>query len=96
MITRFKGDNYPITATLKVNHIVKDITGATVTFSYMEKTTLKSIIGTITDAPNGIVKFYPTAEDFQVVDNFSFNIKRAQDGYIYTHIKDTLSIENDI
>lgn len=96
MITRVRGDNYPITATIKLNGTIVDLTGAIVTFSYYESTNVRTIAGTITTPSNGIVTFLPSASDFQLVGNFPFDIQRVQGGYTYTHLKGSITITDDV
>lgn len=96
MLVRVRGDSYPIKTTIKVNGSPIDLTGAILTFSYREGSTLHTINGRITDAINGIVEFFPSASDFQTVGSFPFDIQRNQGGYTYTHKKDMLVILDDV
>lgn len=94
--SRIRGDNYPITATIKVNGELIDLTGSTMTFSYKsDSETKRSIIGTLT-GNKGEVEFYPAAEDLQVAGKYLFDIQREIGGIISTHLRGTMLLEDDI
>jgi hypothetical protein len=97
-INRIRGDNYAIIATLKVNGTAVDLTGSTVTFSYVKSgtTTPTSIDGLITDVANGVVQFLPSATDFQEVGTYRYDIQRVTGGIKTTHVIGQLSIEDDV
>jgi len=94
--SRVRGDNYPITATIKVNGKLIDLTGSIMTFSYKSNSEAKrSINGTLTQN-KGEVEFYPAAEDFQVAGKYQFDIQREIGGIISTHLRGTMLLEDDI
>jgi hypothetical protein len=97
-IKRTRGDNYAIIATLKVNGYAVDLTGSTVTFSYVKSgtTTPSSIDGLITDAANGVVQFLPSVTDFQEVGTYLYDIQRVSSGIKTTHALGQLIIEDDV
>jgi hypothetical protein len=98
-ITRYRGDTYPISATIKVNGEPIDITGSTIVFSFsdLEDTpTIISINGVLEDPENGIVRFDPSPTDFDTVGTYKYDIQRTQDGYISTHAVGRLEIVGDI
>jgi len=97
-IKRVRGDNYPIEATLKVNGVAVDLTGSTVTFSYLKSgaTTAVSISGTITNAPAGKVQFLPLSTDFIEVGTYKYDIQRVASGITTTHVIGQLIIEDDV
>ncbi len=94
--SRIRGDNYPITATIKVNGELIDLTGSTMTFSYKSGSEAKkSIDGSLT-ANKGEVEFYPDATDFQIAGQYLFDIQREIGGIISTHLRGTMLLEEDI
>jgi hypothetical protein len=97
-IKRTRGDNYAIIATLKVNGAAIDLTGSTVTFSYVKigTTTPASIDGLIMDAVNGVVQFLPSVTDFQEVGTYLYDIQRVSSGIKTTHVVGQLIIEDDV
>lgn len=95
-MVRYRGDSYPFEAIIKMNGIVVDLTDATVTFSYKEKSTVRKIAGVITSAVEGKVEFVPTATDFQVSGTYQYDIQRSQNGFVYTHGRGTIQILDDI
>ena len=98
-ITRVRGDNYPIVVTLKVNGVAIDLTGSVIKLSYKNKSgdvTTSQIVGTITDALNGVVEFHPLATDFTVAGQYIYDIQREFSGTITTHILETLTLIDDV
>lgn len=97
-IKRTRGDTYPMTATLKVNGVVVDLTGSAVTFGYIKDgdTASKTIGGVISDAINGVVQFTPTAEDFTIAGTFKYDIQRVTGTVKTTHLKGQLILEDDV
>ena len=95
-MTRVRGDNYPLTATITLDDTAFDITDSLVKFSYKnESNEVKTIVGLPTNTVGG-VSFIPTATDFLVTGVFSFDIQRITDAYTYTHVKGTLIIDGDV
>jgi hypothetical protein len=98
-ITRVRGDNYPIEAIIQVNGVaVNLLVGDVITFTYLLSggTTPVTIAGTITDAENGIVSFYPSGTDFTTVGSYAYDIQRVSNGIKTTHIIDKMKITDDI
>lgn len=98
LITRVRGDNYPILATLQINGaaVLLDVADV-ITFTYTNDTfPVTSIIGTITDAPLGKVSFFPAVTDFLVTGSYSYDIQRVSNGIKTTHIIDKLKLIDDI
>ena len=98
-ITRVRGDNYPIEAILTINKAPINLTGATVSFSYIKTNpigTAKTINGTIVDAPNGKVMFSPTSTDFSEAGSFKYDIQHTLNGITTTHLLGVLILEDDI
>ncbi len=95
--SRVRGDDYPITAIIKVDGEAIDLSGSTLTFSYENSdNTVKSITGSTT-ATIGEVEFIPNSGvDFIVSGVFTFDIQRVAGGYTYTHLKGTLIIDDDV
>jgi len=98
IITRVRGDNYPIEATLKVNGTAVNLAGSTVTFSYIKdgSQTSQSIAGVIISAVAGTVQFLPTVTDFIEDGKYRFDIQRLSSGIKTTHTIGELIIQNDI
>jgi hypothetical protein len=97
-INRIRGDNYAVIAVLKVNGNAVDLTGSTVTFSYVKTgmTAPATINGLITNAVKGVVKFLPTITDFQEVGTYKYDIQRVASGIKTTHAIGELDIEDDV
>lgn len=98
MLMRVRGDLYPIEATLSINGVAVDLSGATVKFSYVKEggKLSKSIVGVITDAPLGKVRFQPVAGDFSEAGEFMFDIEAIVDNIPTTYKIDRLKIKDDI
>jgi hypothetical protein len=81
-----------------VNGAAIDLTGSTVTFSYVKigTTTPASIDGLIMDAVNGVVQFLPSVTDFQEVGTYLYDIQRVSSGIKTTHVVGQLIIEDDV
>jgi hypothetical protein len=96
-LIRFRGDDYPILASIKVDGEAIDLTGSVVTFSYKNSDeAVKSIVGSQT-SNLGEVEFIPlSGVDFQKVGVFAFDIQRVGNGFTYTHLKGTLIIDDDV
>ena len=97
-IKRVRGDNYPVEAILKVNGVVVNLTGSTVTLGYIKTgaTTATSIVGTISDVVNGVVQFLPTGTDFTETGTYRYDIQRVVGGIKTTHVIGQLIIEDDV
>lgn len=96
-IKRVKGDNYPITVSLKLNKSPLDLTGASVVFSYLRDNEVpKTIQGTVEDAVLGKVSFYPTINDFTTAGTYTYDIKHIKDGITTTYIIDQLILDKSI
>ena len=98
-IRRVRGDSYPIQAILKVNGVVVDLTGSTVTMGYVldiAGSVARTIAGTIIDPLLGSVQFNPTAEDFTVAGNFRYDIQRVTGGVKTTHLTGALILDDDV
>ena len=98
MITRYRGDTYPMQWTLQLNGVAVNLTGyLSVTFALNMNGTVITIAGVITDAANGIVTFAPTGTEFDSVGSFICDIQAVDaGGLITTYIKDTLEIVDDV
>lgn len=94
-IKRYRGDTYPIIATLKENSIPVDLTNSTVklTIGYNIPVT---IIGNITDATNGVVQFEFGAAEVAVVGRFKYDIQAETGSYVTTYVKDNFILTDDI
>jgi|FLOH01.1.fsa_nt_gi hypothetical protein len=93
---RYRGDNFPFSATIKLNGQKVDLTGADVKFSYKEGTIVRTILARYDDPTSGVAIFEPSLEDFQKVGTFEYDVQRIQDGFTYTHMRDKIIIEKDI
>lgn len=98
IINRVRGDTYPVEATLKINGLPVNLTGAIVNFSYKKvgDPQIKTILGVHDNSTNGIVVFTPTADDFTIAGTYDFDIERYQDGIKITHIIGRLVLADDI
>lgn len=97
ILKRYRGDTYPIVATLKVNNVAKDLTGATITFSYVSSSQAKkTITGVISDALSGEVMFIPGSEDFQVAGTYNYDIQYRLEDLIVTYDVGTVVLKKDI
>lgn len=98
-LIRTRGDNYPITAFLKINGVATDLTGATVTFSYLKNgggNTVNIINGVIVTALSGEVRFDPTLTDFVVTGEYNFEITAVKGGVRVTYLSGELILTEDI
>ena len=98
-ITRVRGDNYPIVVTLKINGVAIDLTGSVIKLSYKNKrgdVAASQIVGTITNALNGVVEFRPLVTDFTIAGQYIYDIQREFSGIITTHILETLTLIDDV
>ena len=90
-LTRFRGDNEPIVLIVKADGVVADITGSTITLYYADK----SIVGVLTDAPNGKVTFNPSGTDFQTVGQFKYKVVKIDGTIRKTIVKNIIVINDD-
>jgi len=98
MLVRVRGDLYPIEASLSINGEPVNLTGAVVKFGYIRNNTkfANVIIGTVTDAPAGKVRFQPTAGDFKEAGEFTFDIEVTVNDIPTTYKVDRLRIKEDV
>ena len=96
LIKRTRGDNYPITAIIKINGTAVDLNdGSVLTFSFKNDTTpVVSITGVITGTL-GEVTFTPTTE-FDTAGVYIFDIQREVGGVKATHSKGDFILEEDV
>ena len=100
-----RGDDISIAnRTIKLGGVAQDITGwsfrLTVSASQSPADTgaqMFSVTGTLTDAPNGVVDFYPTTEQTDLVGLFYFDIEAYDaDGHRRTWEMDQIVFRQDI
>lgn len=95
-IKRYRGDTYPIIATLSENKTPVDLTGSTIklTISYNTPVT---ITATITDAINGEVRFDFTPADVDTAGTFNYDIQvEDAGGIVTTYVKDIFELTDDV
>jgi len=96
ILTRARGDNYPIQITFKDDNGAVDLSGSVIKFSYKNSTeAVLSITGTNT-VNLGEVEFIPSTSDFLVVGVYSYDVQRVAGGYTTTHLKGTLILDGDV
>jgi len=97
-ITRTRGDNYPIEATIKINGVVVNLTGSVLVFSYIkdDEVTPSAIAGVIVSPTAGTVMFTPTVTDFTKAGTYRYDIQRISGGVVTTHAIDTLILIDDV
>ena len=99
-ITRKRGDNYPIKATIKVNGEAIDLTGSIVTFSFklLEDSTdiPTSIVGDMDLDNIGVITFSPTVEQMDTVGAYKFDIQRVSNSIVATHLSGILLLDDDV
>ena len=95
MITRFRGDNYPLIVTLKENGNPVDLTNATVRLSIGFDTVIV-LTAIITDAVNGVAKFEFPVHSVDKVGRFPYDIEVNDGGYITTYVKDIFELIDDV
>ena len=98
-MTRFRGDTQSMTWNLTINGTEADLTTATsVEYAYNKDTASQVVIvGTITDASKGQVKFDVLDTDFDTKGSFTFDIQVVyNDDTKRTFIKDDLEIIDDV
>lgn len=85
MITRYRGDDYPIQAILAKNGIY-DITGYTFQMStQIDLGTIYTATGTIVDAVNGIVDFTFPVGSVDIAGEGTYDIEGNDGTYTYTY-----------
>lgn len=96
MITRYRGDTYPIRTTLSRNGDY-DISGHTFQMSTQIKNkTLYTASGTIIDANNGIVEFTFPAGSIDVAGTGVYDIEGNDGTYVYTYDKGVFELLDDV
>jgi len=94
-ITRYRGDTYPLTATLGRNGNF-NVTGMTFTIStQINNGAIYSSVGTILDATNGIVRFEFDPAAVNTAGEGIYDIQ-GDDGYIYTYDKGKFILLDDV
>lgn len=100
-----RGDDTPITFTVKENSVVKDITGYTFEFTVnIDKNPPDAtdeqfrVSGVITDAVNGAVEFRPTSANTDLTPKRYFYDVQSIDGsgYKRTLVKGDFHLEQDV
>ena len=94
-ITRYRGDTYPLTATLgrNGNFNIDDMTFTLST--QIGNGTVYASTGTIVDADNGIVKFEWPTGSVDIAGEGVYDIQ-GQDSYIYTYDKGKFTLLEDV
>lgn len=103
-ITRTRGDTRRIRRTVKLAGVAQDITGwsflLTINSEWEPTDTdeqVAQIVGTLTDPTNGIVDFFPQADDVETAGQFYYDIESRDDGgYISTLDKGEFVLLQDI
>lgn len=98
-ITRKRGDNYPIEASIKVNGTPVDITASTMKFSFKLSDgsgTVTTLVGASDANEVGKVTFSPTALAMDVEGQYIFDIQREEGGIVSTHLSGTMLLQGDV
>jgi len=94
-LTRYRGDTYPIYAKLGRNGDY-DITGTTFKMSVqIEDNPIETTTGNPYDLERGIVEFTLPSTVVNTAGSGEYDIQ-GDNGYIYTYVKDTITIVDDI
>lgn len=100
VITRKRGDTYPIVANIKVNGASVDLSGSTVKFSFKPSDNTGSVTtinGVLNTEVVGEVSFTPTALDVGAEGQYLFDVERTDSGgAIATHLSGTLLLQGDV
>ena len=99
IVTRKRGDTYPIQAVIKINGEPIDLTGSDVKFSFKPSDgngSVTTIMGVISSDEVGVVMFTPTVTDFSVSGKYLFDIQRSDGSVIATHLSGILLLEGDV
>ena len=99
IITRKRGDTYPIKAVIKINGEPIDLTGSDVKFSFKPSDgsgSVTTITGVISSGEVGVVMFTPTVTDFSVSGKYFFDIQRSIGSMVATHLSGILLLEDDV
>jgi hypothetical protein len=104
IISRIKGDTYPIV--LEVHRFsdksLANVTGSAFTLSVStdrepaSSTYLFQVVGSIRDAPNGVVEFPISAGNADSLGRYHFDIQIVSAGEIRTVTKGIISFRQDI
>ena len=96
LLERFKGDTYPIEATLTRDG-TWSLSGSTVKMSFeFDDAITHTFTGTITDYGTKTVEFVPTAAAVASARHGMFDIQVDDGTYIATHIRGTVRILEDV
>lgn len=105
LICYARGDTRPITFQRKENGVVFDVSGFTFQFTVnTERDPVNtdneqfSVAGVITDAPNGLYEFRPSAVETDLIpDRYYYDVQQIDGGgFIHTLVKAPFVIEQDI
>ena len=96
-ITRFRGDTYPIIATIKENGLPVDLSGAVakMTIAFKDSPSV-TIVGTILVAAEGSVKFDFAPDVVDNVGKFFYDIQVDSGGYKTTYVKNIINFVQDV
>ena len=95
ILERYRGDTFPIEATLSRNGTWTLVGAVKMTFKF-DDDVLHTFDGTIVSSTDHIVTFIPTAEAIETVRSGIFDIQVNDGSYIYTHLKGTVDIIGDV
>ena len=95
-ITRFRGDTYPLIVTLSENGVPVDLTAVISVKLTISLDTPVTILGTVTDAPNGEVTFAFDQTAIGVAGIFEYDIQAEDASYVTTYVRETFRLLEDL
>lgn len=96
LLERFRGDTFPIEATLTRDG-TWTLVGSTVKMSFkFDDGVTHTFTGTVTDYPNKIVEFVPTASAVGTARVGVFDIQVDDGTYVATHVRGTVRILQEV